>query len=199
MPVPQTDVEAYTSIRLHVKNQGAITWFDYTLDMMKNNNLKKMTIEISNKHNLFAFLAFKRLKEATDDWLEQNNGSQHYGKIRDINRKAYKIYDEIKQTHKLNDRNADKYEKQVPQVIVRTLGNGFRIASADWLDEWIGIGYSSDVTREVDGLNKKIMECFRVFSFMVFCQIERKIRSMLFSIEQATFKDSYLRAMKAAV
>ena len=198
MPVPQTDVEAYTSIRLHVKNQGAITWFDYTLDMMKNNNLKRMTIEISNKHNLFAFLAFKRLKEATDDWLEQNNDNQHYGKIRDINKKAYKIYDEIKQTHKLNDHNADKYEKQVPQVIVRTLGNRFHIASADWLDEWIGIGHSSDVTREVDGLNKKIMECFRVFSSMVFCQIERKIRSMLFSIEQATFKDSYLRAMKAA-
>ena len=198
MSVPQTDVEAHTSIRLHVKNQGTITWFDYTLDMMRNNNLKKMKIEISNKCNLFTFLTFKKLKEATNDWLKQNNDNQHYGKIIDINKKACKIYDEIKQTHKLNDYKADKYEKQVPEVIVRTQGHRFHIVSADWLDEWIRVGYSSDVTREVEGLHEKIIECFRVFDFMVFCQIERKIRNMLFSIEQATFKDSYLRGIKTA-
>lgn len=197
MPIPQTDVESSTHFEVHVKNQGSNTWFDYTLDITKNNNFEDIDKQVTWNRNIFAILVFKGLKDETRSWLKNNKDSPHYNKINDIHNKASEILVHVKQELQININRINELKKKAPSVNVRTHYNMFSIKSGDWFEVWIG-NRGSDAASEVEQLDKKIKQNFRIFQCMVKEQVYQEFRKCLQSIEEASFRNGHLRAVKAA-
>lgn len=189
-------VKPYAALRFCVRNRDAPIWFEHEIDLMdkKGNGLKAMSNEITDRRNKFAFLVFKKLVEETGSWLEGHGGSRHRADIKDIHDRARKIKDGIGREHKLDDKRAGKYEKQVPAIRVYVWDDLVHITSGDWFDAMVG--KADHDTIDVDRLHDKIKKDFRVFHKMIYCKLEREIRNTLLDIEKALFRDKWLIAVK---
>ena len=194
--VPQVTVEPYAVMRFCVRNRGTPIWFEHEIDLMgkKDNGLEAMSDKITDRHNKFAFLVFKKIEEETGSWLEGNGGDQHHADIKDIHDRARALKDEIRREHQLPDKRAGEYEKHAPAIRVSVGHNSVHITSDDWFDAVVGKAYHCTV--DVDRLHDEIKERFRVFATMVCGKLEREIKSTLLDVEKAFFRDRWLTYIK---
>ena len=194
--VPQATVKPCATTRFRIRNQGTRIWFEHEIDLMdKNDNgLETMSNEITDRHNKFAFLVFKKLKEETGSELKGNGGTKPHADIKGIHDRACAIKDGIRREHRLHDSQAGEYEGQVPAIRVSVLRNVVHVTSDNWFDMTVGkVGTGA---KSVDQLYCTIKERFGIFGTMIRCQLGREINKTLWDMERAFFRDKWLIDIK---